>query len=599
MPLFIDTRDDQGRVMRPRSGPSTQTLFTSRPKDRQTEIVKPWKPEDIARALRAAEEGDLSTQADLMEHMLERDGELSGYMQTRTLAPAGLKWAVMPRNDSEEAKAAAERVKEIVDGIPNVRGMLLKMADGIGKGISALEIDWREDKTIASVRWIHPKRYRFDWQTDTFMIVPDLPEDEWKPIPVVRDEFKVMIHKPQLRATHPARGGVLRTVVWAFLFRNYSLKDWVTFSEVFGMPLRVGKYPPGSKDKEKNELRDALELLGSDAYAVIDSRVELEFAEATNRGMHPGDAIFSAMGRQMALAILGQDQTNTQNAFGSRAQTEAGGAPVRQDLLEADCEDIQQTIETDLFFPITGWSFDWSVASRVTPIFKLFYEPPDDYTGMSTVDETVHLKLGLPTTWGEIAKRYGRELPKDIDPETIVFFNEYVPDGFAEKPHVIISGGGATTGLSQQQREQQKQDQQDALDAAGAAGAPQPGGKPPLRVIPGGKAQQALNAAFALLARQSAGSTDARLLNPEQVELDAKTEALVPRAAAAMRQLAAPILSVIATSQSLEEIEQRLSQIYPDLDEGAIQLMIRRAWYTSRLFGMAVSELRAGAIDES
>lgn len=594
MPLFIDTRDDQGRVLRPSAGPTTQTYFTARPKDRQTDIVKPWKPEDIARALRQAEEGDLSAQADLMEHMMERDAELSGYMQTRMLAPAGLKWAILPRDDSAEAKAAAERVKEIMNGIPNIRGVLLKMADGIGKGISALEIDWREDKTISGIRWIHPKRYRFDWQTDTFMIVPDDPAQEWKPVPVQRDEFKIMLHRPQLRATHAARGGVLRTVVWAFLFRNYALKDWVTFSEVYGMPLRVGKYPPGTKEKDKDDLRDALEMLASDAYAIIDSRVELDYVEATNRGTHPADAIFVAMGRQMAISILGQDQTNTQNKFGSRAQVEAGGAPIRQDILEADCEDMQATWEEFVFFPITGWSFDWNVASRVTPMFKMFYEPPEDYGGMSTVDETVHLKLGLPTTWGEIAKRYGRELPEGIDPKTLVFFNEYVPPGMEDVPHVIISGSGTTTGLSQQQREERAQEQQDMLDAGGAAGDTKPGGRPNLRVLPGGKAQQALNAAFALLARQSAGTADdKRLLSPEQVDIDAKTDAIVPRAAAAMRQLAAPILSVIATSNSLEEIEQRLQEIYPQLDEGEIEKMIRRAWYTSRLFGLAIAEHRA------
>lgn len=587
--------------MTPPARPISKTIFTSRPKDRITEVTKPWRPEDIARALRLAEEGDLSVQADMFEHMVERDAELSGYMQTRILVPGSMEWAVMPRDDSPEAKAAAEKCDEILKGIPNMRGVLLRMADAIGKGMSCLEIDWRDDKTISGIRWIHPKRYRFDWQSETFMIVPDNPAEEWKPVPIDRSEFKFIIHRPQLRATHPARGGVLRTIVWAFLFRNYTLKDWVTFSEVFGMPLRIGKYPPGSKDSDKDELRQALEMLGTDAFAIVDSRVILEYTESTNRGMHPGDALFAAMGRQYQISILGQDQTSTHNDAGGRTQVQFGGAPIRQDLIVADCEDIQSTAETDLLYPIVGYNLDWGIASRVCPVFKLFYEPDEDYQKYALTDETVHLKFGLPTTWGEIAKRYGRELPEGIDPETFVFFNEYVPPGFESRPHVIITTS-AVTGQSTEQRVQAKEDMQKKLDAAAAAagggGDNPPGGsqdsKPGLKALPGGKAGQSMLAAFTLLAQSSVSTKDmARLLSPEQAEIDAKTEALVPRAAAAMRQLAGPVLSVIATSDSLEEINQRLTEIYPEMDEGEIERLLRHAWYVSRLFGQAVAEFRA------
>lgn len=591
MALFLEMKDDKGAVLQPPSRPITRTVFTSRPKDRISETSKPWTPEALARALRQAEEGDLSAQADLMEHMIERDGELAGYMQTRTLGPASQKWSIMPRNDTPEAKAAADLCREIIGGIPNFRGYLLKVADGIGKGIAALEIDWRDDKTISSIRWIHPKRYRYDWATETFMIVPDDPSKEWEPEPVRRDEFKIIVHKPQLRATHPSRGGVMRTVVWAFLFRNYALKDWVTFSEVFGMPLRLGKYPPGAKNEDKDELREAMMQLGSDAYAIIDNRVEIEYAEAVDRGVHPGDAIFSAMGRQYQFAILGQDQTASHNEAGGRTQVQFGGAPIQQTLLQADCEDISLTTETDLLFPICGWHFDWGTASKVTPIFKLHYEPEDDYAGLATVDETVHIKLGVPTTWGELAKRYGRQLPKDIDPETVVFFNEYVPPGFEGKPHVIITAG-SITGMSSQQRDEKAQaDAQAQADAAKAAGAAGRG----LRSIPGGRGRQSAEtemlAAFTLLAQMQQG-TGNRLASPEQTALDAATEALIPRAAAAMRQLAGPVLAAVAESSSLEELEQRLATVYPDLDEGEIEKLLRRAWYVSRLFGQAVSEFR-------
>lgn len=604
MPLYLKSKDAQGKQLSPPARPNTRTIFRERAKDRQSEHTKRYKPEDVARVLRQAEEGDLSGQAELMDHMMEKDGDLAGHAATRTLAPSKLRWAIIPRNDTPEAKRVADRVKEIVDEIPNMRGVLLKMADGIIKGISALEIDWREDKTISSIRWIHAKRYRFDWQSDTFMIVPDDPMKEWEPVPIARDEFKFIVHKPQLRATHPARGGVFRTLVYAWIFRNHTLSDWVTFSEIYGMPLRLAKYPPGMKDPDKDELRAAMEMLASDAYAIIDSRVVMEYVDAVNRGIHPGEAIYNAMGRQYQISLLGQDQTSTHNEAGGRTQVEFGGAPIRQDLLEADCQDMHQTLETDLLYPITGWQFDWGTADKYTPKFKIFYEPPEDFKGMSEVDSHVHLELGLPTTWGALAKRYGRELPEGIEPETIVFFNEYVPPGFETKPHVCITKKGIT-GMSTQQREEQKKREQEAAREALAAGGggedDEEAGTPPkggrgLRGLPGGraKAEQSMLAAFTILAAQQQAIGGGGDVDPAQLELDARTAALVPRAAAAMRQLAGPILSVIATSQSLDEVVQRLSQIYPDLDEAGIERLLQRAWYTSRLFGTAVAEFRTG-----
>ena len=36
-----------------------------------------------------------------------------------------------------------------------------------------------------------------------------------------------------------------------YLFKNYDLKDWVSFAEVYGLPLRLGKYAPGASEADK------------------------------------------------------------------------------------------------------------------------------------------------------------------------------------------------------------------------------------------------------------------------------------------------------------------------------------------------------------
>ena len=37
-----------------------------------------------------------------------------------------------------------------------------------------------------------------------------------------------------------------------YLFKNYDLKDWVSFAEVYGLPLRLGKYAPGASEANES-----------------------------------------------------------------------------------------------------------------------------------------------------------------------------------------------------------------------------------------------------------------------------------------------------------------------------------------------------------
>jgi len=42
-----------------------------------------------------------------------------------------------------------------------------------------------------------------------------------------------------------------------YLFKNYAVKDRVAFAEVFGMPLRIGKYEPGATKADREALIQA------------------------------------------------------------------------------------------------------------------------------------------------------------------------------------------------------------------------------------------------------------------------------------------------------------------------------------------------------
>lgn len=466
-------KDEMGRSLLPIREPLLGPIFLPRVMDRRSQVRPPWSAEQIIDALEAAENGDMGPQSDLFDMMEDRDAALLGFYQSRKLAPAAKSWTIEPANDSPLAKEIADFVRDEINAIPNFPLAYRDAFDAIGRSVSALWIDWQEGGRshngqapkskfrIDGLHHINPKRYRFHWLEEKFLILPDwafgkaqelglmndfnptkFTEIQGMGIGVAPPPWKVIIHRTRIKSGHPAKASALRVCAMLFYFRLKALGDISVYCEIYGMPLRVGKYPPGASEEEKMQLRVGLEMLGSDASAIISNMVNIEFVESKSRtgGGMPYLDFIKECERQMQLALLGQDQTNTHNPTGGRTQVKEGGAPIRQDLVEADCIDAQTTFTMQLCRPIVGFSSyekptvdpvtgqtRWAVADALTPKFKIEFEQEADYESMAAVDEIVYTKLKLPVTNGMLAKRYKRDLPKDTDPEAIIDYSAPAP----------------------------------------------------------------------------------------------------------------------------------------------------------------------------
>lgn len=542
------------------NSPDYSTLFNSRPSDRRKAKFTKWKPEEIARALRDAEDGDMHAQADLFEHMEEADGALSGFMQTRRNAPLGLRWSIIASDESAKAKSVAKYVHEVVTRIRNFRSGLIHMQDAVGKGMSALEIDWNKKKTVDAIRWIHPKRYNYSYNEDIFRVLPD--EEVQRHEPVIPPPGKVIIHRTQMRIGHPARAGVLRVLVMYFLFRNYSMTDWSIYSEIFGMPLRIGKYPAGASAPDKAELKAALVELGTDASAIFSEKVAVEFAAAVDRGVQPYEALYDACERQMAFATLGQQLTNTAQPTGIGSGLGSVHQMVRQDLLEFDCEDSQETIRRDLFYWIVRFGIGPAEAEEFTPLFKFHYEPPADYKSMVETDMKLMLPppqglgLGEHVTWRSMLERYHfPEAPEGTKEEDFL-----IPPGWKERQEENAARANEGREADDDERDEVKKARE--------------------------RRRKKLSAAIGIGLRHDRSS------DADQDLVDDFAERTIGDAARAMKRLAAPLQVIVAKSSSLEEIEQRISRAFDDLPTDQLEALVGEAVYVARLFGTAVAVRR-------
>ncbi len=88
------------------------------------------------------------------------------------------------------------------------------------------------------------------------------------------------------------------------------MKDWLTFIELYGVPLRLGRYKQSSDENARDTLRQAVSSLGSDAAAVISDDTTIEFIHSALSGDNRlfQDAV-EFFDRQKSKRILGQTLT--------------------------------------------------------------------------------------------------------------------------------------------------------------------------------------------------------------------------------------------------------------------------------------------------
>src|SRR5208282_3292162 len=204
-------------------------------------------PNKLAGILRQAEMGDPYFYFEVAEAMEEKDLHYYSVLHTRKAAVNALEISVQAASAGKEDVYAADLVREVlIDGECDLPEAFSDILDALGKGVSATEIIW----DTQGDQW-YPTG--FDWISGEQLLVRSL-RSEGKPFEApfqVREQqtptggtigiqpgsqplapFKFITHFGKAKSGLPIRGGLARIAAWAYLFKNYVLKDWVTFAEI-------------------------------------------------------------------------------------------------------------------------------------------------------------------------------------------------------------------------------------------------------------------------------------------------------------------------------------------------------------------------------
>lgn len=369
------------------------------------QIASGLTPERLAYVLRQASLGYPRDYLTLAEEMEERYLHYASQVQTRRLAIEG----VTPSVTTPKGVPAKiiDFVHELVED-EGFRDAIGALTDGIAKGYAVVEPVWEYERGAlrpVAYKWRDQRFFQFEQvsQTELRLAVDGSFEGE----PLAKPTF--ICHMPRSKAGIPIRRGFARAAAWAFLLQSFALKDWAAFAEIYGIPMRLGRYHPGASEADKKALLQAVRMISSDAAAICPTGMEIEFVEAQGT---KGETVFGGLldylDKQVSKLVVGQTMTADDGA--SMAQAKVHNE-VRLDIQRADGVQLGTTLTRDLV--------RWAVAMNfgpqdAYPRVDLPVAEPEDVKELA--DGVAKLvPLGLRVSQKEIRGKFGLSEPGEDD----------------------------------------------------------------------------------------------------------------------------------------------------------------------------------------
>lgn len=385
--------------------------------------AKGLTPQKINSILSSAEQGDLISQVELADDMEERDGQIYSELAKRKTALIKLDWDVVPPDDADASeKKVAEQVKAWIKALPDFkRTVLHNMMDGVLKGFANIEMWWSlVDGTLQPQFEFRPQRWFTLNQERTQITLRTAKSSYGEPL----NPYGWIAHRHPSRNGYVARSALCRVLMLPYLYKNFSTRDFAEFLEIYGLPLRLGKFPAGASDEEKRRLLAAVVGIGHNAAGIVPMGMEIDFQNAASGNDVPFMAMLERMDAIQSKIILGQTLTSSEGQHGTQALGKVHN-DVRLDILASDAELISETLTRQLVAPFALLNIAGANPKRL-PRFQLEVPEPEDIgllaealpklasAGMLIGVDWAHTKLRIPKAQGNEETLKGAPEPASV-----------------------------------------------------------------------------------------------------------------------------------------------------------------------------------------
>lgn len=263
---------------------------------------------------------------------LLRDPIVGGHVRRRKAAVARLDW----RLDGDVAQAVRDTVSGWLTDLDTYT-LIKDMLNATLYGYQPLEIIWQRGNLWLPEKVIAKPQEWFSFNDERQLCFSP---HHLQPEPV--PPYKFLCPTQEAAYDNPYGMGDLGMVFWPATFKRAGLKFWSEFTEKYGAPWLIGKEPRSNTPTDTEMLLDALEALIGNSVGTIpnDSSVEIHEATGKTGSVEAYDKLIRYCRSEIAIALLGQDQTTEKDSTHASAKA---GLEVADDIRDSDSRIIEST----------------------------------------------------------------------------------------------------------------------------------------------------------------------------------------------------------------------------------------------------------------
>lgn len=238
---------------------------------------------------------------------------------------------INPYSDDNTDVKRAEWYQDVFDNL-NLRQLYKDINENRLFKFSVIEIDWElidQFHTPVGFEKYDQKYFRYDPKTDYRVLkidnktMEDIPED------VLVCETK--------------ETPVMLPVVRDFILKEFGVACWASFLETFGEDFILGKYPPGSGKKFKEELKAGLDEIAASSRGIIPDGSEIDLKSSQrSTGDHQKFVEYADTG--ISITTLGHKNA-VESSKGMQVGENLGSYKVKREIAVDDIFDIQSWIQ--------------------------------------------------------------------------------------------------------------------------------------------------------------------------------------------------------------------------------------------------------------
>ena len=372
-------------------------------------------PSSVSARLFEADQGRMGQLVDLTNALRQKDAHLQGILETRETAVQRLPWILeLPKKPTKLEKKAAQFVEDCIR--PGLGGVIAQSSSAPLFGYGVTEAVMRKSSGYIVPDYYAPVLHRRFIMRGSTLLWQDR---QGQSAVDIRADYpgQFIISRPRVNGDSACREGLMRPLVWAALFRNWTLTDWLRLGEIAWRPWRTGSYKASEfrGQEDVDGLVSILDGMATSGVAVVPDTVTLDvqWPQGAANGKGPHSEMYVTMSKEMSKAVLGQTETTEASTSSGYAQSKTQNE-VRKDKVESDATFIGADITRDHVAYLVLWNFGPNVRP---PKLKAVTEDTVDIEAFGKgVGSLSKAGLRMPAKWA----RDKAGIPDPVDGEETI-----------------------------------------------------------------------------------------------------------------------------------------------------------------------------------